>query len=90
MVDLLLIYRTITFKNYNGDKMSYMRIVGFISNYIFEIKRKRWIKKLRAQLVNKEFTLISNNCCAGIIYSDLGLQLICIFCRRIICFLLKT
>lgn len=53
-----------------------MRIVGFISNYIFEIKRKRWIKKLRAQLVNKEFTLISNNCCAGIIYSDLGLRFI--------------
>ena len=51
-----------------------MRIISFIANYIFEIKRNLWIKKLRARLVNRDFTLISNNCCAGIIYSDLGLQ----------------
>ena len=31
-------------------------------------------KKLRKRLINRDFTIISNNCCAGIIYSDLGLQ----------------
>lgn len=51
-----------------------MSSISFISNNIFEIKRKHWIKKLRKRLVNTDFTIISNNCCAGIIYSDLGLQ----------------
>ena len=32
------------------------------------------MKKIRARLINSDFTIISNNCCAGIIYSDLGLQ----------------
>ena len=51
-----------------------MKIINFISNKIFRIKRECWIKKLRKRLKNRNFTLISNNCCAGIIYSDLGLQ----------------
>lgn len=51
-----------------------MSSVSFISNNIFEIKRKHWVKKQRKRLVNRDFTIISNNCCAGIIYSDLGLQ----------------
>jgi len=51
-----------------------MKIIGFISDHMFEVKRKLWIKKLRTRLDNRNFTLISNNCLAGIIYSDLGLQ----------------
>ena len=51
-----------------------MKIIGFISNQIFEIKRKLWVRKLRTRLKNRNFTLISNNCLAGVIYSDLGLE----------------
>lgn len=51
-----------------------MKILEIICNYIFKIRRENWIKRLQARLVNKNFTLITNNCCAGIIYSDLGLK----------------
>ena len=51
-----------------------MRIYNIISERILEKKRKVWLKKNRARLQNKDFTIISNNCCAGVIYSDLGIQ----------------
>lgn len=45
-----------------------------IKKIICIIKRKSWIKKIKENLKNTDFTLISNNCIAGIIYNDLGLQ----------------
>lgn len=41
---------------------------------IRERRRYKWVKKMRARLCNHDFTIISNNCCAGVIYSDLGVQ----------------
>lgn len=51
-----------------------MIIYSCISRWISEKKRKTWLKKNRDRLQNKDFTIISNNCCAGVIYSDLGIQ----------------
>lgn len=51
-----------------------MGIVCKIHDFICKIRRKIWIKKLRFCLKNRDFSIISNNCCAGIIYSDLGLK----------------
>lgn len=51
-----------------------MRIYNTISGWILEKKRRAWLKRNRARLQNKDFTIISNNCCAGVIYSDLGIQ----------------
>lgn len=36
--------------------------------------RKRYCRKRRKNLQNRDFTIISNNCCGGVIYHNLGLQ----------------
>lgn len=38
------------------------------------LKRERWIKHLRKENQNHDFSLITNNCVGGIIYHDLGEQ----------------
>lgn len=45
-----------------------------MSNFIQSIFIKRRNEKKRKRLVNKDFTIISSNCIAGVIYHDLGLQ----------------
>ena len=45
-----------------------------LTDQVFKIKRKLWLSKIRKRINNKDFTIISNNCTAGFIYHDLGLQ----------------
>lgn len=45
-----------------------------ITDFIFSMNHKYHLKCLRKNLQNKDFTIISNNCTAGFIYHDLGLQ----------------
>lgn len=51
-----------------------MNIKDIITRRIGERRRCKWLKKMRARLRNHNFTIISNNCCGGVIYSDLGIQ----------------
>lgn len=41
-----------------------------VQNYL----HNQWCKKLRSRLKNTTPTIISNNCCAGFIYHDLGIR----------------
>lgn len=45
-----------------------------LRQFIFEINRRRWLKKVKKKIQNKEVSIICNNCTAGFIYHDLGLQ----------------
>ena len=45
-----------------------------LRNYVWRFNEKRWLKRIRKKNQNKDFTLITNNCIAGIIYHNLGLQ----------------
>ena len=47
---------------------------NIITRWIFEKKRQIWLRRIRSRLRNKDVTIISNNCCAGVIYKDLGIQ----------------
>ncbi len=49
------------------------RFKTFIFSLVAERRKKYCMKRLR-MLNNKDITIISNNCVAGIIYHDLGLQ----------------
>lgn len=51
-----------------------MNIEDIITKKIGEKRRRKWLKKMRSRLDNHDFSIISNNCCAGVIYSDLGIQ----------------
>ena len=51
-----------------GDNM------GKMKEKILKIKRERWLRKNRKRVKNNNFTIISNNCTAGFIYHDLGMQ----------------
>lgn len=50
------------------------RLTQKIKKYFSEKKRKQINIKMRNELSNSEFTIISNNCIAGTIYHDLGLR----------------
>lgn len=39
-----------------------------------EVLHRRWCEKLRKRLRNQNPTIITNNCCGGFIYHDLGLK----------------
>ena len=43
-------------------------------NKYYDYKRSKWLSSLKKKLNNNNFTIISNNCTAGFIYHDLGLQ----------------
>lgn len=45
-----------------------------VKSYCILQKRKKYIKKLQRRLINKNFTLITNNCTGGVIYNRLGLK----------------
>jgi len=45
-----------------------------VKGYCVLQKRKKYIKKLQKRLINKTFTLITNNCIGGVIYNRLGLK----------------
>ena len=51
-----------------------MRLIKSIYHFINEKLSISFYSKLRKRLINKGFTLISNNCLGGIIYHNLGLQ----------------
>lgn len=45
-----------------------------ITDTVFRINHNLYLKQLKKRIKNKDFTIISNNCTAGFIYHDLGLQ----------------
>lgn len=45
-----------------------------LTDFVFKVQRKKWLKKIRKRIKNTDFTIISNNCTAGFIYHDLGLK----------------
>lgn len=49
-------------------------IVRNIKSRILAKKREKWLEQLRGGLKSSEFTIISNNCTAGFIYHDLGIE----------------
>lgn len=51
-----------------------MHLCKRLQNYVWCFNEKRWLKRIRGKNQNKDFTLITNNCIAGIIYHNLGLQ----------------
>lgn len=50
------------------------RIIGKISNYLDQKRREKWLKHLRKENHNHDFSLITNNCVGGVISHDLGEQ----------------
>ena len=49
-------------------------MVDIMNKPIFRLLRFIHLKHIRKKLKNNDFTMISNNCTAGFIYHDLGLQ----------------
>ena len=53
---------------------SIRKIHGRISDSILEKKKKAYLNKKRNKLKNHDFSIISNNCIAGIMYHDLNMR----------------
>lgn len=51
-----------------------MAVIRKLKYKLFDMKRAAWLKKLRKRLKNHDFTIISHNCIAGVIYHDLELR----------------
>lgn len=52
--------------------MVIMKIKNVIKNLLYKIKRKIYFLELRRGVEKKDLTIISNDCCGGVIYKQLG------------------